>query len=67
MRDADKELDEELRHYLEDIDFVFIEELIDPPYPFVNSHGEWVPKGRPREKAFLYEVGSLQSSKLQFS
>ncbi|KAI1726709.1 HD domain-containing protein [Ditylenchus destructor] len=46
-----------LDQYLDESDYKFITELIDPPTPFIKN-GKWIPKGRPREKSFLYEIVS---------
>ncbi|KAI1728538.1 HD domain-containing protein [Ditylenchus destructor] len=48
---------EALDQYLDESDYKFITELIDPPTPFIMN-GKWIPKGRPREKSFLYEIVS---------
>jgi hypothetical protein len=45
-----------LDEYLDETDRIFIKELIDTPKNLVDSKGEWVPKGRPREKAFLFQI-----------
>lgn len=48
--------DEFKRYKLDNRDIIFIKELIRRP--FKTSSGDWPYKGRPREKAFLYEVRS---------
>lgn len=58
MLTTNAELKQELDQYLDDIDYDFIMELIDPPTPFVDNEGNWTLKGRPREKSFLYEIVS---------
>lgn len=54
-------LEDEFRRYkLDDRDIIFIKELIGRPYK--ASFGDWPYKGRPREKAFLYEVRNRKPS-----
>ncbi|KAI6232711.1 Deoxynucleoside triphosphate triphosphohydrolase SAMHD1 [Aphelenchoides fujianensis] len=55
-----KEAFEEL---LSEEDFQFIAELINPPKPLVKD-GEWQPKGRAKEKSFLFDIVSNPHSGL---
>ncbi|KAH7695983.1 HD domain containing protein [Aphelenchoides avenae] len=55
--DRYEEVRTEFYRYLDHEDLVFIEELIDPPKKFICD-GEWQLKGRPPEKAFLYDLVS---------
>ncbi|CAD5216622.1 unnamed protein product [Bursaphelenchus xylophilus] len=50
------EVKEGLDKYLSDEDYIFIKELIDPPANYVDGNGEWLLKGRPRNKGFLYDI-----------
>ncbi|XP_037780703.1 deoxynucleoside triphosphate triphosphohydrolase SAMHD1-like [Penaeus monodon] len=52
--------DEFKRYKLDNRDIIFIKELIRRP--FKTSSGDWPYKGRPREKAFLYEIVSNKRS-----
>lgn len=56
MLKTDEELRILLEKYLTPTDILFIKELINPPKKLLNERGEWQPKGRGREKAFLYEI-----------
>lgn len=45
-----------LSQYLNDQDFEFIRELIDPPEQFFDNNGKWTLEGRPAFKQYLYEI-----------
>ncbi|KAI6177123.1 Metal-dependent phosphohydrolase domain containing protein [Aphelenchoides bicaudatus] len=47
----------ELEHYLNEKDFIFIKELINPPKNLFKLE-EWPMKGRPKEKSFLFCIVS---------
>jgi HD superfamily phosphohydrolase len=51
------EVSNALNEFLSAEDYIFIEELIDPPKHFMEG-GEWQLKGRPKEKSFLYDFVS---------
>uniref|UniRef100_A0AC34QFC5 HD domain-containing protein n=1 Tax=Panagrolaimus sp. JU765 TaxID=591449 RepID=A0AC34QFC5_9BILA len=52
-----------LSQYLDEDDFKFICELIDPPEYF-DDEGNWNMKGRSKDKSFLYEIISNRYSGL---
>uniref|UniRef100_A0AC34QR89 HD domain-containing protein n=1 Tax=Panagrolaimus sp. JU765 TaxID=591449 RepID=A0AC34QR89_9BILA len=52
-----------LSKYLDEKDFQFICELIDPP-AFFDEEGNWNMKGRSQDKSFLYEIISNRYSGL---
>ncbi|KAE9547112.1 hypothetical protein FO519_009676 [Halicephalobus sp. NKZ332] len=56
MLENEPEVREELGRYLDDTDFEFIREMINPPESFFNSHGNWALEGRPASKQYLYEI-----------
>uniref|UniRef100_A0A914ZZC2 HD/PDEase domain-containing protein n=1 Tax=Parascaris univalens TaxID=6257 RepID=A0A914ZZC2_PARUN len=47
-----------LLEYLDEDDFIFIKELIDPPIERFTEEGQWNYRGRPLEKSFLYDIVS---------
>uniref|UniRef100_A0A0M3IHI5 HD domain-containing protein n=1 Tax=Ascaris lumbricoides TaxID=6252 RepID=A0A0M3IHI5_ASCLU len=47
-----------LLEYLDEDDFIFIRELIDPPIERFTEEGKWKYRGRPLEKSFLYDIVS---------
>ncbi|KAI6242174.1 Deoxynucleoside triphosphate triphosphohydrolase SAMHD1 [Aphelenchoides fujianensis] len=49
--------------FLNEEDFQFIAELINPPKPLMKD-GEWQPKGRGKEKSFLFDIVSNSHSGL---
>ncbi|KAI6219775.1 HD domain-containing protein [Aphelenchoides fujianensis] len=49
--------------FLNEEDFQFIAELINPPKPLMKD-GEWQPKGRGKEKSFLFDIVSNPHSGL---
>uniref|UniRef100_A0A914E3W7 HD/PDEase domain-containing protein n=1 Tax=Acrobeloides nanus TaxID=290746 RepID=A0A914E3W7_9BILA len=58
MLDQNHEVKEALDRYLSEEDYLFIEELIDPPKSFIDNHGNWKLKGRPISKSFIYDIVS---------
>jgi HD superfamily phosphohydrolase len=52
-----QELKNILDKYLNEIDYVFIEEMINPPKEFIIN-GEWQLQGRYKNKSFLYDIVS---------
>uniref|UniRef100_A0A915EFQ0 HD domain-containing protein n=1 Tax=Ditylenchus dipsaci TaxID=166011 RepID=A0A915EFQ0_9BILA len=52
------QLKQALDEYLDEEDYEFIYELIDPPPPPFILNGEWKLRGRPVEKSFLYDIVS---------
>lgn len=50
-------LKEVLDVYLEEQDYIFIKELVNPPKPLIKE-GKWLPRGRPPSKGFLFEIVS---------
>ncbi|KAI6220628.1 HD domain-containing protein [Aphelenchoides fujianensis] len=46
-----------LNQFLSEEDYIFIKEMIVPPKPLIQD-GKWMPKGRPIEKSFLYDIVS---------
>ena len=47
---------QELFQYLSEKDIEFIKEMIDPPKKFFDDDGQWMLKGRPASKGYLYEI-----------
>lgn len=37
-------------------DLEFITEMVNPPTKFFDDSGNWLLKGRPAEKSFLYDI-----------
>ncbi|KAE9549530.1 hypothetical protein FO519_007260 [Halicephalobus sp. NKZ332] len=56
MLENEPEVREKLGRYLDDTDFTFIKEMIDPPESFFDSDGNWALEGRPASKQYLYEI-----------
>ncbi|VDD86073.1 unnamed protein product [Enterobius vermicularis] len=59
-----KQLKEALDEYLEESDYTFIKEMINPPKSKFDQNGQWILKGRSLEKSYLYDIICNQNDSL---
>ncbi|KAI6187449.1 Deoxynucleoside triphosphate triphosphohydrolase SAMHD1 [Aphelenchoides besseyi] len=56
MLEKNSHVKQVLDNFLCKEDYTFIQELINPPKPLVSNVGEWIPKGRAKNKSFLFDI-----------